>query len=75
MSGILRIFKMHEYSIYIKCGNSVFIFQEIFYARIQEKKIIYEIQHYISWYYFGESSILFQISAIYRDDKEDKGKL
>lgn len=38
MSGILRVFKIHEYSIYIKCGNSVFIFQEMFSARLQEKK-------------------------------------
>lgn len=41
MSGILRIFKMHEYSIYIKCGNSVFIFQEIFCAEMQGKKRLF----------------------------------
>lgn len=38
LSGISRIFKIHEYSIYNKCKNSVFIFQENSSARLQKEK-------------------------------------
>ena len=76
MSGILRVFKIHEYSIYIKCGNSVFIFQEMFSARLQEKKKKIFTKYSIEYpgVTLEGSSILSQISAIYRDGKEDKGK-
>lgn len=39
MNDILKIFKIRKHSIYSKCENSVFIFQEVFCAMLQGKKV------------------------------------